>query len=155
MNYIGIDPGKKGAIACVSDYGVSFICHAKSTLQEQSKWLKERRNGFAMIEKVGAMPGNGGTSMFQFGLSAGQSEGLVVGAEIAYEMIIPRKWQKEFGLLARTSKSGVKESKTLKKNRHKEMAARLFPSIEVTKDNADALLIAEYCKRLKTGTLSN
>ena len=80
--------------------------------------------------------------MFNFGHNFGMLEGLLIGAGIPYDRVTPQKWQKEFGLYRLPD-----ETKTAKKNRHKELAKELFPTLNVTHATADALLIAEYCRR--------
>ena len=90
------------------------------------------------------MPGQGVTSMFNFGKSYGNLEAFLVAAAIPFERVTPSVWQREFGLI---KKKG--ETHTQKKNRHKSLAQELFPSVKVTHAVADALLIAEYGRRQK------
>jgi crossover junction endodeoxyribonuclease RuvC len=53
----------------------------------------------AYIEKVNAMPGQGVTSMFNFGHAAGTACGVVAGLEIAHTFITPQSWKKKAGLM--------------------------------------------------------
>ena len=65
----------------------------------------------------------------------------MTAAGIRWEYVTPQKWQREFGLIL------PKLSNTDKKNRHKAVAQQLFPDVKITHAIADALLIAEYCRR--------
>jgi crossover junction endodeoxyribonuclease RuvC len=95
-----------------------------------------------LLEKVAAMPREGVSSVFTFGTGYGGLRMALTALEVRWDLILPSKWQRVFSL---TKRKG--ESKTAKKNRHKEVAARLFPEVRVTHAVADALLIAEYAKR--------
>jgi hypothetical protein len=68
----------------------------------------------------------------------------LIASGVPFEAVTPGKWQKEFGLLAKKG-----ETKTAKKNRHKARAQELFPDLKITHATADALLIAEYGRRVK------
>lgn len=59
----------------------------------------------ACIEQVGAMPGQGVTSMFTFGKSAGFAEGVIRALGIKYQLVRPQIWKKEFGLNTDKQKS--------------------------------------------------
>jgi len=145
MIFVGIDPGSNGAMAtiqpddvCVFPFKQIHMTLISSMLED----LSNKRDCHALIELVHAMPGQGVTSMFNFGHNFGMLEGLLIGAGIPYDRVTPQKWQKEFGLYRLPD-----ETKTAKKNRHKELAKELFPTLNVTHATADALLIAEYCRR--------
>ena len=73
----------------------------------------------------------------------------LIAAGIPFEEVIPRTWQKGVGITPR----GKGETKTRFKNRLKAKASQLFPKVNVTLATADALLIAEFCRRKRTGTL--
>ena len=49
------------------------------------------------IEQVAARPGQGVTSMFRFGLTAGQIIGLVAGLRVPYSLVLPQRWQRLAG----------------------------------------------------------
>jgi len=83
--------------------------------------------------------------MFTFGQNYGFVRGVLVALEIPFEEVLPQKWQATFSL-KRTDKS---ESDTAKKNRHKAKAQNLFPGARCTHSVSDAILIAEYGRRLK------
>lgn len=146
MKIIGIDPGASGGIALLDDEGA----HAwkMPDTERDTQELFEQLAGpfglaFAGIEKVHAMPGQGVTSMFNFGRNYGMLRGMLIANCIPFETVTPQKWQKEFSL------RNSKWAKTKKKNKHKARAQELFPHIRVTHALADALLIAEFMRRIK------
>lgn len=156
MLLIGIDPGKAGGIGfirppegahaitmpdTIGDIWGEFN-YLTGAIRAIRRELNEDRC-FALIEKVWPRPGNGVRASFTFGQNYGHLEMALTAAEVPFDYVTPAKWQKEFGLI-RTDKN---EPTTKKKNRHKAAAQRLFPHLKVTHAIADALLIAEYCRR--------
>ena len=143
--YVGIDPGTQGGIALVSTGG-SFAYPMPETERDTYSIFEEisqHDNVFALIEDVHSMPGNSARSMFTFGRNYGMLRAFLISSYIPFETVTPTNWQKEFGLINR------KLTKTEKKNTHKARAQELFPAIDkITHKIADALLIAEYCKRM-------
>lgn len=106
----------------------------------------------AIVEQVNGYVGDGGnpgSAMFKFGSNYGQVLMALTAASVPFETITPARWQRGLGVPPR--KKG--ETKSEFKNRLKAMAQRLFPQVVVTLATADALLIAEYCRRARTGTL--
>tara|TARA_E500000331_G_C17071391_1_gene632766 strand:+ start:219 stop:665 length:447 start_codon:yes stop_codon:yes gene_type:complete len=142
-HYLGIDPGKSGAI-CSIDSGGNATVVTKTDKTYRDIWNKLNGIGdcVAVIELVNAMPNQGVVSTFKFGESFGLLLGLLTAAGISFERVRPAVWCKEFGL-----KKKKEESNTDWKNRHKQLAQELFPDVDVTHATADALLIAEYCRR--------
>jgi crossover junction endodeoxyribonuclease RuvC len=145
VTYIGIDPGKSGGIAVISDdsgEGCETFAIAKMTETDIAATLMGARplegSMFAYIEKVHAMPGQGVTSMFTFGQSYGFLRDCLISLGIPFEEATPRKWQAALGCLSGGDK-----------NVTKARAQQLFPSVKVTHAIADALLIAEYCRRVR------
>jgi len=149
MIYIGVDPGASGAIACLSDSMAQWysVCRLKETERDIADWLEEIL-GFwhgvltgyprkAWIEKVHAMPRQGVSSTFKFGRSYGYCRGLLIAKGIPFEEVSPQTWQKALGCLSRGDK-----------NVTKARAQQEFPWIKITHATADALLIAEYGRRL-------
>lgn len=152
MIYIGIDPGKNGGIACLHHLGTGRSAVPPATkMPETERDVWELVKHFcagagdkAIIEKVSSRPDQGVASMFKFGMSYGSLRMALIAAAIPFDEVTPQKWQRELGLI-RTNKN---ESNTDKKNRHKAKAQQLFPELKVTHAIADALLIAEYCRRV-------
>lgn len=148
---IGIDPGASGAI-CFLDIErgeIDVIDMPTTTVERNGKAKREispamlhailasRKATACYIERVGAMPGQGSSSMFQFGRSVGMVEGVVAALEIPTFYVSPQVWQKAAGV--RGGKDGARQR-----------AAELFPRAATffarVKDNgrADAALIAWY-----------
>lgn len=155
--YLGIDPGSSGGIALISKSGEVVLYpvdkHTPADLWELvGLWtpLAGGARAYAAIERntgyVGG-GGNTGSSMFAFGTNYGMLWGFLIAAKIPYERPTPQQWQKVVGITPRYKGEGKKEWK----NRLKAHAQSLFPQETVTLDTADALLIAEYCRRINQG----
>lgn len=95
------------------------------------------------LEHVHAMPKQGVSSMFSFGVNFGFIQGVLMAFGMPYELVTPQKWKKEFSV-------------TAEKNTSIEVAKRLFPNADLMrtsrckKENdgiAEALLLAEYARR--------
>lgn len=153
--YIGIDPGSSGAIVSISEGGeVRTLRFGKSTQKDIWDFFNSVSfdyECFATLELVGAMPGQGVSSMFTFGKNVGFIIGLLTASAIPYQEKVPRSWQKELGITPRfkpkKGESGTEETKPQFKKRLKEKAEKLFPKESVLTDTADALLLAEYTRR--------
>ena len=135
---IGIDPGASGCIAIMECDGVTFQ-RLDGTEADIAAALAVHRNdsAFAFIERVHSMPKQGVASSFKFGQSYGFLRGLLFANGIPFEEVAPQKWQKAMGCM-------TKGDKRVSKAR----AQQLFPHLHVVHANADALLIAEYGRRL-------
>jgi crossover junction endodeoxyribonuclease RuvC len=150
--YLGIDPGKSGGIAAID--GVSIVETIKlcETPADVCAWIRSCNGTWewkAVIEQVhsgvfarrgknGKQSRMGVVSAFTFGKSFGWLLGVLDALRIPYEFVSPQKWQ------------GVMQCRTGgKKNVSKAAAQRLFPQVKVTHAIADALLIAEYARRLE------
>jgi crossover junction endodeoxyribonuclease RuvC len=153
MSYvIGIDPGISGAIAVFDWYTQSLVeVVDMPTLEVDSGKTKKRHisavslcnyltlfsNAHVVIEKVGAMPGQGVSSMFNFGRSAGIIEGVVAAMHFPSTYVTPAAWTKAVGRAAGKDASRMR-------------AMELFPSkaelFKRAKDDgrADAALIAYW-----------
>lgn len=154
MIYIGIDPGKNGGIAFVGDdYNLPIVYpFSEETL------LNEIQNCYSYndymkctLEHVHAMPKQGVSSTFNFGMNFGFIQGVLKAYNIPYELVTPQKWKKEF-------------SCTSNKNTSIDVCKRLFPGVNLKatvrckKDHdgmAEALLIAEYGRRHYNGRESS
>ena len=157
MNYIGIDPGKSGGIAVIHVDGDTDRTNESRTYPYSNEKLREityelsrdySENVLCFVEKVGAMPKQGVTSMFNFGTSFGYILGVLETNGVPYQLVPPQRWKKHFGLDGDKTKSVA-------------CCKRLFPDVcllptpRCTKDNdgmAEALLIAEYAKRINTNS---
>jgi hypothetical protein len=143
--YIGVDPGKSGAICAINSNGDACVV-VKTDKSYEKIWSKLLWYGIhdceAVVESVNSMPGQGVASTFKFGESFGMLLGLMTASGIPFEKVRPAVWCKELGL-----KREKGESNTDWKNRHKQLAQKIFPDVDITHATADALLIAEYCRR--------
>lgn len=143
MNYIGIDPGVGGGIACISKYDVEVWNMPDSDVCLFDLIDNLGPDAKCVIEEVGAFQGQAARASFTFGSQYGRARMAVVAAGVPLELARPQMWQKAMGL----SKT-KEETKTERKRRLKIRAQEMFPGIKVTNTTADALLLAEYCRRL-------
>ncbi len=144
MIYIGIDPGKSGAMAFIGEEGITVIPFDEARYLGHIRALAQAPvQTRACVESVSAMPGQGVTSMFNFGKGFGWILGILDSANISYELVRPQKWKKEFSI-------------TADKNTSIAVCKRLFPEVSLLptprckKDSdgmAEALLMAEYARR--------
>jgi len=97
MLYIGIDPGKTGAIVSINESGELLVGRAFDKgiglALESFDFGSDSR---IVIEKVHAMPGQGVTSMFNFGMSYGFIRGWLNASNHKYRLVTPQKWQQTF-----------------------------------------------------------
>ena len=152
MIYIGIDPGKNGGIALLSntsDFIDNFV-YSEDAILEVLKQASKYVDKICYLEHVHAMPKQGVSSTFNFGMNFGFIQGVLKAYGIPYELVTPQKWKKEF-------------SCTSDKNTSIEVCKRLFPNVNLKatercrKDHdgmAEALLIAEYGRRHYNGKCS-
>jgi len=165
--WMGIDPGATGAIILLSETGeMRTLRFMNSTNKEIHEFLNgvafEFDELFCILEAVHAMPGMAAGAMFNFGESYGFVQGVLVSTGVPYELVTPQSWMKHMRIPKRDIQMHPEtkkelpgsESKTEYKRRLKQKAEELYPKIKITNDTADAILIADYCKRLKTNTLN-
>lgn len=145
--YIGIDPGRQGGIAVLSaDGSVVEVAKIPTTPMDVLDFLsKYKDDSYCILERVGGLPGQGGSAMFNFGKGYGHLQMALLALGIPTNDVTPNKWEKSFQL-----GSSGKYGKTEWKNRLKAKAQQLFPSLgrKITLATCDALLIAEYGRRL-------
>ena len=149
MIYIGIDPGQSGGIAVIDTVPGGYTVYTTTlsgTERDIADWIAESYTGKAMgyLEGVHSFPGQGVASSFKFGMNYGFLRGVLIALELPFETVSPQRWQKAMGVPAK----GKNETKTQHKNRLKAMAQQLFPTQKVTLATSDALLLAEYGRRL-------
>ena len=145
MNYfVGIDPGQSGGLAILTSTEIVNVIKFKDQTPADISDIFEYLLSydtcamFAFIEKVHAMPKQGVTSTFKFGVSYGFLQGMLVAHKIPYDFVTPQRWQKELGCMSKGDK-----------NITKQKAQQLYPKMKITHAIADAILIAEYCRRTK------
>ena len=153
MKIIGIDPGLSGAIAVLEDIKVLSLFEMpvmaegkKNKRQLNSAQLvniiKENTNEdeevAVIVEQVNAMPGQGVTSMFNFGQTFGAIKGVCAALQLPIFFVRPPKWKKHFEL--------IKASKDSSRTKTIEMYPHLSNQLSKKKDvnKSDAILIARY-----------
>ncbi len=153
MKIIGIDPGLSGAIAILENNKVLNIFEMpvmsegkKNKRQLNSallvKLLKdnisENEDISVVVEQVNAMPGQGVTSMFNFGQTFGAIKGICAALELPIFFVRPSKWKKHFEL--------INSSKDSSRTKAIEMYPSLSKELAKKKDvnKSDAILIARY-----------
>ena len=143
MIWIGIDPGKAGAMAVIQDNDVAVIPFKQDDYIRYLKDIKQNHPCVCCIEDVHSLPREGVPSAHNFGRSVGWLLGVLDAIGIPYQPITPQKWKKEFGL-------------TSDKAQSIEVCKRLFPDVNLKRterskkddDNcAEACLLALYAKR--------
>src|SRR5678816_2283590 len=139
MIFIGIDPDLSGGIAALDASGaVVSVVAMPATEVDVLVALKFSDGARAVLERVSASPQMGTVSAFTFGRGFGGLRMALAAQMIPFDEVTPGKWQQVMG--CRTGGD---------KNISKRRAQALFPSVKVTHKIADALLIAEYCRRLE------
>ena len=151
MIIMGIDPGLSGAVA-IYDPGTGDLTIVDMPTVEVARGGKKKNEispqalshqiaaGYAtqaFLERVGAMPGQGVTSMFSFGRSVGIVEGILAALDVPVTIVTPQAWRKK--VVVREGKDGSRERAMQLFPRQAAMFAR-------KKDDgrADAALIAYY-----------
>jgi hypothetical protein len=151
---LGIDPGVSGAIAFYFTQEPSRVAVFDVPIaggEINSPALADLINGyapdFAIIEAVGAMPGNGAVSMFNFGRAYGDVRGVIGALKIPLHLVRPQVWKKHFKLDKDKEKSRM-------------LANNLFPAcsdhFKRKKDDgrAEAALIALYGAQIILGQIA-
>lgn len=152
MNIIGIDPGLTGAVAIIGNYGIDLIdmpVMAKSTGGKQVDgaalaqiFLQDRERCSVYLEQVGSMPGQGVSSMFNFGHGYGVVQGVLYALCIPFRLVTPQKWKRHHGLIGKQKDM----ARTLCIQQYPELSERLTRKKDIGR--ADALLIAKYGEAL-------
>ena len=98
---------------------------------------------FVIVEQVSAMPGQGVTSMFNFGQTFGAIKGICASLNLPIFYVRPAKWKKHFDL--------INASKDASRTKAIEMYPSISDRLRKKKDvnKADAILIARYFKECK------
>ena len=155
MVIIGIDPGISGSICFFQDGVITDVIemptmtegkknkkqvNGSQIFNEISKRIKniDKKNIKVVIEQVSAMPGQGVTSMFNFGQSFGILKGICSAMQLPMYFVRPAKWKKYFNLI------------NSEKDASRTKAIEIFPifssKLAKKKDSnkADAILIASF-----------
>jgi len=155
MLVIGIDPGISGSICFFEDGKILDVVemptmtegkknkrqvNGSQVYNEISQRIKkiDKKDIRVIIEQVSAMPGQGVTSMFNFGQSFGILKGICSAMQLSMYFIRPAKWKKYFNLI------------NSEKDASRTKAIEIFPyyssylSKKKDSNKADAILIANY-----------
>ena len=155
MLIIGIDPGITGSICFFEDGKIIDVVEMPNMAEgkknkrqvngaqiyhEISKRIKnlEKKDIKVVIEQVAAMPGQGVTSMFNFGQSFGVLKGICAAMQIPMYFVRPAKWKKYFNLI--NSEKDASRTKAIEIFPH--ISAQLSRKKDANK--ADAILIASF-----------
>ena len=154
MLIIGIDPGISGSICFFKDGRILEVI--EMPVMTEGKKNKKQVNGSqiyneflkkingkddeirVVIEQVSAMPGQGVTSMFNFGQSFGILKGICSAMQLPMFFVRPAKWKKYFNL--------INSEKDASRTRAIEIFPYFSSQLSKKKDSnkADAILIASF-----------
>ena len=153
MKIIGIDPGLSGAIAVLEDkkvlgiYEMPVMAEGKKNKRQlnsaqlvniiKSNIIKSDEIA-VVVEQVNAMPGQGVTSMFNFGQTFGAIKGVCAALELPIFFVRPSKWKKYFDLI----NSSKDSSRTKVIEMYPSLSSQLTKKKDVNK--SDAILIARF-----------
>lgn len=108
MRSIGVDPGASGALVLLEDdYPIEWMLMPTMKVGSATRvngaqlanWFDGSEADHVFIEQVGAMPGQGVSSMFNFGHSCGTVMGVVAAMGIPHTLVTPQAWKKAAGLI--------------------------------------------------------
>ncbi len=155
MLVIGIDPGISGSICFFQDGKITDVIemptmtdgkknkkqvNGSQIFNEISNRIKkiDKRDIKVIIEHVSAMPGQGVTSMFNFGQSFGILKGICSAMQLSMYFVRPAKWKKYFNL--------INSEKDASRTRAIEIFPYFSTQLSRKKDSnkADAILIASF-----------
>ena len=155
MLIIGIDPGISGAICFFEDGKIIDVIemptmtdgkknkkqvNGSQIYNEILKRIKhiDKKDIKVIIEQVSAMPGQGVTSMFNFGQSFGILKGICSAMQLPMYFVRPAKWKKYFNL--------INSEKDASRTRAIEIFPYFSSQLSKKKDSnkADAILIASF-----------
>ena len=155
MLIIGIDPGISGSICFFEDGKILDVIEMPTMTdgkknkrqingsQIYNEILKKtvgfnKENIRVVIEQVSAMPGQGVTSMFNFGQSFGMLKGICSAMQLPMYFVRPAKWKKHYNL--------INSQKDASRTRAIEIFPYFSSQLSKKKDSnkADAILIASF-----------
>tara|TARA_A100001388_G_C28754150_1_gene493979 strand:+ start:1158 stop:1643 length:486 start_codon:yes stop_codon:yes gene_type:complete len=153
MKVIGIDPGLSGGIAILQEkrvlglFDMPVMSEGKKNKRQLNSAqlvniLKENietKDEIAVVvEQVNAMPGQGVTSMFNFGQTFGAIKGVCAALKLPIFFVRPSKWKKHFELI----NSSKDSSRTKVIEMYPDLSNQLTKKKDVNK--SDAILIARF-----------
>ncbi len=153
MKIIGIDPGLSGAIAVLKNnkvlniFEIPVMSEGKKNKRQLNSAklvrllkdnIKDGEEVSVVVEQVNAMPGQGVTSMFNFGQTFGAIKGICAALGLPIFFVRPSKWKKHFELI----NSSKDSSRTKAIEMYPLLSAELSKKKDVNK--SDAILIARF-----------
>ena len=153
MKIIGIDPGLNGAIAILEDkkvlgiFDMPVMAEGKKNKRQLNSAqlvnilkenIQKNEEINIVVEQVNAMPGQGVTSMFNFGQTFGAIKGICAALELPIFFVRPSKWKKHFELI----NSSKDSSRTKVIEMYPSLSSQLAKKKDVNK--SDAILIARF-----------
>ena len=153
MKIVGIDPGLSGAIAILKEnkvlgiFDMPVMAEGKKNKKQLNSAqlvnilrenIQDKEESAVVVEQVNAMPGQGVTSMFNFGQTFGAIKGVCAALELPIFFVRPSKWKKHFEL--------INSSKDSSRTKVIEMYPSLSNQLSKKKDvnKSDAILIARF-----------
>ena len=153
MKVIGIDPGLSGAIAVLEEkrvlgiFDMPVMAEGKKNKRQLNSAqlvnvikanINQNEEISVVVEQVNAMPGQGVTSMFNFGQTFGAIKGVCAALKLPIYFVRPSKWKKHFEL--------INSSKDSSRTKVIEMYPTLSDQLSKKKDvnKSDAILIARF-----------
>jgi len=153
MRVIGIDPGLSGAIAVLDGkkvlglFDMPVMSEGKKNKRQLNsaqlvniikEFMNNKEDIAVIVEQVNAMPGQGVTSMFNFGQTFGAIKGVCAALKLPIFFVRPSKWKKYFEL--------INSSKDASRTKAIEMYPSLSGQLSKKKDvnKSDAILIARF-----------
>ncbi len=153
MKIVGIDPGLSGAIAVLEEkkvlalFDMPVMSEGKKNKNQLNSAqlvnilkenIKNDEDIAVVVEQVNAMPGQGVTSMFNFGQTFGAIKGVCAALNLPIVFVRPSKWKKYFEL--------INSSKDSSRTKVIEMYPSLSNQLARKKDvnKSDAILIARF-----------
>ena len=153
MKIIGIDPGLSGAIAVmhrkkvINLYDMPLMAEGKKNKRQLNSSqlvniilenINKDEETIVVVEQVNAMPGQGVTSMFNFGQTFGAIKGVCAALKLPIFFVRPSKWKKHFELI----NSSKDASRTKVIEMYPTLSSQLARKRDVNK--SDAVLIAKF-----------
>ena len=153
MRIFGIDPGLSGGIAILENnkvkemFDMPVMSDGKKNKRQLNSALlaqiikdniEDIEDTVMVVEQVNAMPGQGVTSMFNFGQTFGAIKGICAALSLPIFFVRPAKWKKHFELI----NSSQDASRTKVIEMYPSIAENLSKKKDVNK--SDAILIARY-----------
>ena len=153
---IGIDPGNQGALAFLNSQldclgiedmptmalnGTKQQVNPAELAKILERWKSLSKEPLvAFVEKVQAMPGQGVSSMFNFGMGFGILQGVLASERIPYVLVVPQQWKKRAGLIGKD------------KDASRTLCQQMYPGVDLSRKKdvgrSDAILIARFGEKL-------